>query len=321
MWNYDNSAAMLTDAEWAKLERLRPRYAGEVRQVDDALRTLWAGLEERGRADGVVFVLAADHGEGLWKRPPLVGEAQSRHPFQPLYMTHGIQLYSEQIHVPLVFRGPGVDAGRREARFVDTLDLAPTLLNLVGLRSQHVMDGTPLLGAGGAVPDGPVYALCNRVHSVTVDERWRLHVPSEHRAAKFGDVPLLYDLESDPDERRPIDDPARIETMTALLDDWKEEHKRVSAYPEGSIAYYKALRALGYGGETSNSKRMDQFLEDLEEEGLLPEDGSMPGAEEVRALEERRGEEGGGGGAQRGRRAIGRKNIKKLLEINFIGWM
>ncbi|MEL6905464.1 MAG: sulfatase [Planctomycetota bacterium] len=291
----EKHAAMLTDAEWATLEELRTRYAGEVRQVDDALRVLWAGLEERGLADGVVFVLASDHGEGLWMRPPLKGEAQSRHPFPPLYMTHGIQLYSEQIHVPLVFVGPGVDAGRREARFVDTLDLAPTLLNLVGLRSQHVMDGTPLLGPGGAVPGGPVFALCNRVHSVTVDERWRLHVPSEYRAGKFGDVPLLYDLDADPDERSPVDDPERAATLAALLEDWKEEHKRVNAYPEGSIAYYKALRALGYGGETSNSKRMDQFLEDLEDEGLLPEDGSMPGAEEVRALEERRGDEGGDG--------------------------
>lgn len=289
-------AERLTPEVWARLEDHRARYAGEVRSVDAAMERLWQGLEARGLDGDTIFVLTSDHGEGLWKRPTLEGEEVAARPFPPLYMLHGIQLHTEQVHVPLMFVGPGVDVGRREAGFVDLLDLAPSVCSLVDLGARHVMDGSPLFGDGARVPGDPLFSICARATTVTVDERWRLHVPSEHRARRFGDVPELYDLRSDPDERTPVGDPDRIAAMTGLIDDWREENRRVNDIREGSVRYYRALRALGYGGETSRSEEYDELLQELEAEGLLPEDGSLPGPAEIRAwrdLQRERGVEDG----------------------------
>lgn len=271
-------AERLTDEEWRGLERFRALYDAEIRDVDRALETLWAELESRGLAENTLLVLTSDHGEGLWKRPPPKGDERFEHPFPPLYMTHGIQVFDEQVHVPLLFVGPGVDEGRRESRFVDLLDLVPTVCNLAGVAPTHVVDGAPLLGPGATIQDEPLVAMCTRVDSITEEDRWRLHVPRPDRVAKFGDAPALYDLDADPDERHPVDDPERIERMTAALAAWKEERRAVTAFPENTVAYYRALRALGYGGETLRVQEADRILDEMEEQGLLPEDGTLPTA-------------------------------------------
>ena len=84
---------------------------------------------------------------------------------------------------------------------------------------------------------------------MTVDERWRLHLPKEFRRKRFGAKPELYDLEADPDERRPIDDPARVEEMTRLIREWEQAHAPVSLGGALDQATINTLRSLGYGGE------------------------------------------------------------------------
>lgn len=271
-------AERLTDDEWRTIEQLRARYCAEILQVDRALASLWAQLEERGLTKDTLLVLTSDHGEGLWTRPAFQGDERFEHPFPGLYMTHGTQVFEEQVHVPLLFFGPGVDEGRREPRFVDLLDVAPTLCNLAGVVPTHVVDGTPLLGPSARVPSEPLVSLCTRIDSYTEDDRWRLHVPRPDRVKRFGEAPMLFDLDVDPGERHPIDDPERIARMATALEDWKEERRAVSQFPQGTVAYYRALRSLGYGGETLRVQEADRILDEMEAAGQLPEDGSLPTA-------------------------------------------
>ncbi|XP_077541600.1 N-acetylglucosamine-6-sulfatase-like isoform X2 [Haemaphysalis longicornis] len=54
------------------------------------------------------------------------------------------QPYETDIHVPLLVRGPGVEAGRVEKGVALNVDLAPTFLDLAGLPPKEKMDGVSL---------------------------------------------------------------------------------------------------------------------------------------------------------------------------------
>ena len=54
--------------------------------------------------------------------------------------------YDSGIHVPLIVRGPGIDAGCTSAHLVSTIDLGPTVLSLAGLEIPCHMQGRAFLG-------------------------------------------------------------------------------------------------------------------------------------------------------------------------------
>ncbi len=110
-------------------ELLSRLYAGEVRYVDRVL-----GEFLRQLPDEAVVVLTSDHGESLGERD---------------CWGHGLNLYQEALHVPLLIRGPGIASGAVEEP-VQHLDLAPTLLDLVGVQVPPEMVGRSLLEGGSA---------------------------------------------------------------------------------------------------------------------------------------------------------------------------
>ncbi|HEX9794356.1 MAG TPA: hypothetical protein VGC54_10275, partial [Planctomycetota bacterium] len=65
-------------------------------------------------------------------------------PDSPLTATHG-SAWDYDTHVPLLFAGPGVAAGRRIATSVGPQDAAPTLAALLGLAPMPQADGVSRL--------------------------------------------------------------------------------------------------------------------------------------------------------------------------------
>jgi choline-sulfatase len=125
---------------------LKPRfvsapYDGEIAAVDRAVGTLLAAAG----ADTLV-VVAADHGEALG------GHGET---------THGVFLYEESLHVPLVIRFPQRQgAGVRVTTRVRLADIAPTVLESLGMPVPAEMRGQTLLPllAAAKREDRPVYA-------------------------------------------------------------------------------------------------------------------------------------------------------------------
>jgi arylsulfatase A-like enzyme len=96
-------------------------YRATVRRVDTAVQRLVEGLAARGiTAENTVFVVLADHGEGL-EMPP-------HHRKQ-----HGLVLYESSVRIPWIWWGKGVARGRSAKGLASQIDLAPTLLALAGL--------------------------------------------------------------------------------------------------------------------------------------------------------------------------------------------
>ena len=129
-------------------------YAAEVSYQDSQLGRLFAGLAASGLEDTTLVAVTADHGQGLSDGQRLHGWAMHR------------MVYREQLHVPLILRGPGVPRGLVVPTQVRTADITPTLLELAGVPRgdtgalDPALDGaslSPLLREGHG-PHRVVYA-------------------------------------------------------------------------------------------------------------------------------------------------------------------
>src|SRR5262249_47054281 len=99
---------------------------------DSAVGKLLRQLKLRGLYDGTVIAVMADHGESLGDH----GEG-----------THGVFLYDETIHVPLLVKLPhaATTAGKQIENRVELVDVAPTLLEEAAIAIPQDMQGESLL--------------------------------------------------------------------------------------------------------------------------------------------------------------------------------
>lgn len=125
----DPAVRQLTAADVALVNAA---YDGAVAWADACFGLLMAGLDERGLLDSTVVVVLSDHGEELGERGV----------FQ-----HRFSLTDATTHVPLLVRLPGgAHGGRRLTGLTSLVDVAPALLELVGLTGLGGGPGTA--GAG-----------------------------------------------------------------------------------------------------------------------------------------------------------------------------
>jgi arylsulfatase A-like enzyme len=165
----------MTDEGWAQVRAL---YDGEVERVDRCLAALEDGLRAAGVLDRTAIVVASDHGEGLGERGSNVGHA------------YGLQ--RELTATPLVIVG-GV-AASRVASPTSNADIAPTILDLLGLPADARMQGRTLLPDTLAAPLPRVVASeYGRAYALRA-ARWHLVVGYDGRGE-------LFDAVADPDER------------------------------------------------------------------------------------------------------------------------
>ena len=97
------------------------QYDGEVLFADEEIGKVIDVVRSEPALSDTVIVLTADHGEGL-------GE-------QNVYFEHGPHVLESHVHVPLLVHLPSeASRPRRVMRPVSTIDVAPTILELAGLR-------------------------------------------------------------------------------------------------------------------------------------------------------------------------------------------
>lgn len=105
-------------------------YDGEIAYTDSWIGVLIKKLKEMKLYDHTLLVLTGDHGEALGDH----GED-----------THGIFLYDATLHVPLIFRHPGLlPQNKRIGSLVRLIDIAPTLLDFSGQKIPNIMQGVSL---------------------------------------------------------------------------------------------------------------------------------------------------------------------------------
>ncbi|MBU0639893.1 MAG: sulfatase-like hydrolase/transferase [Planctomycetes bacterium] len=229
-------------------EALRAIYDVEIRYMDLHIGRILDRLALNGKLEEVVTVVVADHGEGLGDHD---------------WWTHGI-LYQEQIRVPLLIQAPGKPGGRRVDNLVRTIDIMPTICDLVGLPATVVprLDGqslAPLLS--GSAPDAARRAYSDSVNMLVyrtpaktqdvkndmlfavVDGPWKYI----HHLLR-SDESELYNLQDDPAEQKNLY-ATHPEQVARLLADLREREFAPREQPgTGSMSPedIARLKALGY---------------------------------------------------------------------------
>src|SRR5688572_1720313 len=121
------------------------RFLSNVADLDSLVGRLLHQLEEDQLMENTIIFFWSDHGDGL-----------------PFYKR---ELYDRGLHVPLVIRFPGkTDAGKRNAQLISSIDFAPTVLSLAGIKAPAYMQGKAFLGKyKSKEPNIYVYAARDRM--------------------------------------------------------------------------------------------------------------------------------------------------------------
>jgi arylsulfatase A-like enzyme len=229
------------DPDW--LSWLSAFYDGEIAYTDRQVQRLFDALEALELDGDTVVVVVSDHGEGLGDHGLLA---------------HGKVLYEELLRVALIVRAPGVEfAPRRIPDLVSTVDVAPTLLDLMGIGARDArFQGRSLVPLmGGEARQRPAFS-----HALGVaDEEQRVHtVRFGHWRLTHDEVTgrmLLFDLSSDPGELLDVSGshPDRVAEGRALLERRRALDRELSSElsPKGDgleidEALLRGLQGLGY---------------------------------------------------------------------------
>jgi len=223
------------DPAWA-----RAKYTAEVHYTDREVGRLLAALEQAGQAANTLIVVVGDHGESL-------GE-------HGIYYAH-VGVYEETLRVPLILHVPGF-AGQRATVPAWTLDIAPTLGELLGVSLRHEARGLSLASALRGEPNAALRDRRQFVHhhggdrAIAIREgRWKLIWPVTSNDRVLRAEPELFDLERDPQEQTDLaaQHPEVVARLRAAISPWLAE-ARGQGDPSRSVSpeIRQQLEAMGY---------------------------------------------------------------------------
>ena len=208
--------------------RVPNAYDGEIATADAIAGDFIDGLKRRGLYERAIIVLLSDHGEGLNQH----GEPE-----------HGIFVYREDIHVPLVVKLPkNASAGSTIDRPVGLVDIFPTIATLLGFSAPANLDGANLFNAPAKTRRIYSESLYPRIHlgwsalrSLADTQKHFISAPK----------PELYDMQRDAGETNNIlnDDRRTYAQMRDELATFKD-NAALPAHIDPEDA--KKLAALGY---------------------------------------------------------------------------
>jgi len=232
-------------------------YAAELAYVDRVLGDFLAAVDRHQLLQKALIVFTSDHGEALGEH----GES-----------THGYFIYQSTLHVPLIIHWPA--GSRRIPRDrvdepASLLDVAPTILDAIGVPRPAEMRGHSLMGAPGAeeIYSESTYA---RNHFGSASLR-----SLRAGAYKYIDAPKpeLYDLSSDPNELRNLyaQQRAKAAALSGRIDALRASSpasrsgKPATPTPET----IEILRSLGYLSGSTSASRIEPHVDPKDRIGLF----------------------------------------------------
>jgi len=246
-------------------------YDGEIAYVDSALGKLFNELRKHGLLDETLMTVMADHGESLGAH----GEN-----------THGVFLYDETLHVPLLIKLPLQHGGKKVETRAGLVDVAPTILAAAGFEVPKEMQGRSLLAGAGVSVVSETGAGASRTSAGlgqsagATDADWPVYAETDYPHRAFGWSALralrtgkylyiqapqreLYNQGSDPQAVHNLAEGSKAvaDTLGFQLEEFRKQTSQTLvdlAKPDPE--QMKKLQALGYvgsdSGEISDEKRL-----------------------------------------------------------------
>jgi len=222
----------------------RASYNAGITAADAAVGKLLSALKAEKLDANTAILIVADHGQSLGAH----GED-----------AHGIFLYDETIHVPLLVRLPEAKpAAKQVTAKVRLVDIAPTLLEIASIPVPSQMQGQSLLriAKSGGAADQPVYSrsdLSQRGFGWSPLESWRAGKYLYIRAPK----PELYDMTADPGATHNLaqSSKATLDTMAAQLESFDRRFSGEAGKSSSDLtsSEMQKLASLGYVGLQKSS--------------------------------------------------------------------
>jgi arylsulfatase A-like enzyme len=239
-WGFQDGAKLRTRAFKVFRSHKLALYDGALRFVDDEFRKFAEELAKRGfDANNTIVVVASDHGEEFWERIKFEC-TELLDPRGTCGIGHGHSMSQQILRVPLVLAGPGIPTGRI-SRQVRNLDIATTLLDLVGVARPGAMRGGNLFSASlppVAISEDIAYGYDARA---VQDEAHKLVIYDRTRS---GQTNFLYKKVVAPFYQVPIEDEEIESRLLSALAPGRTapESERIELDEKTA----ESLRALGY---------------------------------------------------------------------------
>jgi phosphoglycerol transferase MdoB-like AlkP superfamily enzyme len=187
------------------------RYLSLIRDDDAEIGRLLDSLLQLGLAKDTLVVITGDHGEAF--ADPHSGSG------------HGFTVYDEEVRVPLIVWNPWLfRSGRRLSIIGSHTDLAPTILDLLGIPGQTHWEGRSLFDPSRP-PRTYLFAAAWGQYLLGVRQENFKYIYDARQGQEE-----LYDLSTDPDEQRNISvrEPELAKRLRRRLAAWlrveRQEH-------------------------------------------------------------------------------------------------
>ncbi len=240
-------------------------YQGEIAYADQSLGVILRDLEFRGELDRTIVVVTSDHGEGR-------GEHREE--------THAFLAYDPTLHVPLIMQVPDGPKGQRVVERVGTVDIVPTVLDLLGIQTPAAVQGRSLVQLMNQ-PAEPAPRNRHRYYSESMSPRFS-HDFGELRALYWGPYKFihgprseLFNLTEDLAELHDLigTDPELAREMESGLKDFIEQYASpvaAAATHDFDESVRRRLAALGY--LSTSEDNASTVSETLRTDGIAPQD-------------------------------------------------
>jgi arylsulfatase A-like enzyme/Flp pilus assembly protein TadD len=217
-------------------------YYGELAYVDFQIGRLVNQLKEAGIWENTLLIITGDHGESF-------GEHDEQ--------THGFFVYHSTTHVPLIFSRPlNQVPGQRWSHTVESLDITPTILHMLGMEKEArdlpgknlLTEDRRLIYSETYIPHEGFY--CSPLLSLK-DHRYSYYLSQEEE---------FYDRLSDPQELNNL-----LETVPSdLIQEFRQEMERIRAAKTNqseavqlNAEMIEMLKSLGYVQEGGTHHDID----------------------------------------------------------------
>ncbi len=163
-------------------------YDAEISAMDHSIGELLEAISKKELSDNSHIIIVADHGEGLSERAD--------------YNNHGLLLYDEACRVPFLWQMPNQTTGRRDSSLVGTVDIFPTILDLLEIDYPFQTEGISLRPQLRGRQPGSRLGLYSETAVPYLDYKWSPLYCWQTTENKYiaSSEPELYDRLSDPGE-------------------------------------------------------------------------------------------------------------------------
>ena len=235
------------------LRRIFDGYDCGVRYTDELVGQMFALLKEQGIYDDTAIIITSDHGENL-------GELG-------IYSEHATADYPT-CHIPFIVKWPGGPQGMVESSFHYSLDLLPTMADLLGVDHCPNWDGRSYVSAitRGEQTGRDSLVVSQMAHVCQRSARFGdwLYIRTYHDGFHLFDREMLFNVKADPHEQHDVKDqhPDLCAQGAKLILDWHDEQMLKSDSQIDPL--WTVMRE---GGPYHTLGHLDAYIQWLEETG------------------------------------------------------